>query len=77
MSDAYVLVQTEVGKQAQVAQDLEQVPGVRRAAIVVGPYDIVARVAASDTDSLGKLIVTQVQAVDGVVRTLTCPIVYL
>ena len=34
-------------------------------------------VTSLDLDSLGSLTVTRIQAVDGVVRTLTCPIVNL
>ena len=77
MIDAYILIQTEAGKQAQVAQELTQIPGVMRAVVVTGPYDVVARVAAPDLDPLGKLIVGRIQAVYGVVRTLTCPTVHL
>ena len=32
---------------------------------------------ADDVDSLGKLVVTKIQAVEGVTRTLTCPVVHL
>ena len=77
MIDAYILIMTEVGKQGQVAQELANAPGVMRADVVAGPYDVVARVAAVDLDSLGKLTVTNIQAVNGVARTLTCPIVDL
>ena len=36
-----------------------------------------ARAEAADIDGLGKLIVAKVQAVPGVTRTLTCPVVHL
>ena len=77
MIDAYVLIQTEHGKLAQVATSVEQIPGVRSAVVVTGPYDVVARVTSLDLDSLGSLTVTRIQAIDGVVRTLTCPVVNL
>jgi hypothetical protein len=35
------------------------------------------RVEAVDVDALGKLVVTKIQAVEGVTRTLTCPVVHL
>jgi hypothetical protein len=31
----------------------------------------------SNIDELGKLVVARVQAVDGITRTLTCPVVHL
>jgi len=75
--EAYVLIQTEIGRTLQVAAAMIDIPGVDSAAVVTGPYDVVARVAATDVDSLGKLTVGGIQAVDGVNRTLTCPIVHL
>ncbi len=77
MIEAYVLIQTEVGKAAQVVADVNEIPGVTRAVVLTGPYDLLAHVAATDVDSLGKLAVSEIQAVDSVVRTVTCPVVHL
>lgn len=72
---AYVLVQTEVGKAADVASAIAEVPGVTQAEDVTGPYDVIARVEGPSVDELGALIVAQIQKVPGITRTLTCPIV--
>jgi len=77
MVEAYVLIQTEQGTMAEVVQRISQLAGVTDVDIVTGPYDAIARVAADDIDILGRLIVSQVQTVGGVVRTLTCPVVRL
>jgi DNA-binding Lrp family transcriptional regulator len=74
---AYILVQTEVGKAAQVARDIVRIEGVQLAEDVTGPYDVIARAEARTIDELGKLVVARVQAVDGITRTLTCPVVHL
>jgi DNA-binding Lrp family transcriptional regulator len=74
---AYILVQTEVGKAAQVAKDIVRIEGVQQAEDVTGPYDVIARAEARNLDELGKLVVARVQAVDGITRTLTCPVVRL
>jgi DNA-binding Lrp family transcriptional regulator len=74
---AYILVQTEVGKAAQVAKDIVRIEGVQQAEDVTGPYDVIARAEARTIDELGKLVVARVQAVDGITRTLTCPVVHL
>jgi DNA-binding Lrp family transcriptional regulator len=74
---AYILVQTEVGKAAQVARDIAQIKGVQQAEDVTGPYDVIVRAEARNIDELGKLVVARVQAVDGITRTLTCPVVHL
>ncbi len=77
MVDAYVLIQAEVGKSAEVADAVRKIPGVRFADVVTGPYDVVVRAEAAKIDGLGKLIVAKVQAVVGITRTLTCPVVHL
>ena len=77
MVAAYILVQTEVGKAAQVAKDIVRIEGVQQAEDVTGPYDVIARAEARTLDELGKLVVARVQAVDGITRTLTCPVVRL
>jgi DNA-binding Lrp family transcriptional regulator len=71
------LVQTEVGKAAQVAKDIIEIEGVQQAEDVTGPYDVIARAEARNLDELGKLVVARVQAIDGITRTLTCPVVRL
>jgi DNA-binding Lrp family transcriptional regulator len=77
MVEAYVLIQTEVGKAAQVAMEMAKIDGVRSAEAVTGPYDAIVHASADDVDSLGKLVVAKIQAVEGITRTLTCPVVKL
>ncbi|HEV8653479.1 MAG TPA: Lrp/AsnC ligand binding domain-containing protein [Actinomycetes bacterium] len=74
MLSAYVLIQTEVGKAAHVAQAVSDLDGVESAEDVTGPYDVIARVQAPGMDELGRLVVSRVQVVDGVTRTLTCTV---
>jgi DNA-binding Lrp family transcriptional regulator len=74
---AYILVQTEVGKAAQVAKDIMNIPGVLQAQAVTGPYDVIVRAEAGSIDELGQLVAARVQAVNGITRTLTCPVVRL
>ena len=77
MVQAYILVQTEVGKAAQVAAEIAEISGVTSAEDVTGPYDVIVRAEAPDVDQLGQLVVAKVQAVPGITRTLTCPVVHL
>jgi DNA-binding Lrp family transcriptional regulator len=72
MLSAYVLIQTEVGKVAHVAQALSDLDGVQVAEDLAGPYDIIAKIQAPILDQLGRLVVSRIQVVDGVTRTLTC-----
>jgi DNA-binding Lrp family transcriptional regulator len=77
MIAAYVLIRTEVGQAAVVAAALRDVPGVSDAVSVTGPYDVIARAEARNIDELARLIISRVQALGGVARTLTCPVVHL
>ena len=74
---AYILIQTEVGKAANVAVDIAEITGVTLAEDVTGPYDVIVRAEADSVDDLGKLVLAKVQAVPGITRTLTCPVVHL
>jgi DNA-binding Lrp family transcriptional regulator len=74
---AYILIQTEVGKAAQVASTISEIAGVTKAEDVTGPYDVIVRAEADTVDELGRLVVARVQSVDGITRTLTCPVVNL
>jgi DNA-binding Lrp family transcriptional regulator len=74
---AYILIQTEVGKAAMVASEVANIDGVVAAEDVTGPYDVIARAEAGSVDELGKMVVSKVQMIDGITRTLTCPVVHL
>ena len=77
MVHAYILIQTEVGKAAAVAAEVRAVAGVTEAEDVTGPYDVIVRAEAETVDDLGKLVVARIQSVEGITRTLTCPVVHL
>jgi DNA-binding Lrp family transcriptional regulator len=74
---AYILIQTEVGKAAAVAKAISDINGVAQAEDVTGPYDVIVRAEAKNVDELGKLVVAKIQGVEGITRTLTCPVVHL
>lgn len=77
MVQAYILIQTEVGKASTVADVISRINGVVQADDVTGPYDVIARAEAPSVDELGHLVVARVQRVPGITRTLTCPVVHL
>jgi DNA-binding Lrp family transcriptional regulator len=74
---AYILIQTEVGRARDVAGLIADLPGVVRVDAVTGPYDVVVLTEANTVDELGRLIVSNVQMVPGITRTLTCSVVRL
>ena len=74
---AYILVQSEVGQASDVAHAAKEVTGVVFVDAITGPYDVLVKVEANDMDELGKKIVSDVQKIPGITRTLTCPVVNL
>lgn len=77
MVRAYVLVQTYVGQAGSVAERLALVEGVHSAEHVRGPYDVIGVIEAADMDTLGRDVLRRVQAVEGITRTVTCPVLRL
>lgn len=73
---AYILIQTEVGKATSVANVIKTIPGVSLAEGVTGPYDVIMRAEAPSMEEFGRTILSKVQAVAGITRTLTCPVTY-
>jgi DNA-binding Lrp family transcriptional regulator len=74
---AYILIQTEVGKASAVAEAISRMPGVIQAEDVTGPYDVIVRAQADTVDELGRMVVARVQQAEGITRTLTCPVVHI
>jgi DNA-binding Lrp family transcriptional regulator len=74
---AYILIQTDVGKAADVAKAIAALKGVTLAEDVTGPYDVIVRAEARSVDELGRLVIAEVQALEGITRTLTCPVVHI
>lgn len=72
---AYVLVQTEVGRSAEVAAAAADVEGVTASDQTTGPYDVIVTAEAPDINELGRMVISRLQAIDGIERTLTCPVV--
>lgn len=77
MVQAYILIQTEVGKASAVADVIAKLPGIVQAEDVTGPYDVIVRAQADTVDEVGRMVVARVQQIEGITRTLTCPIVHL
>ncbi|GIG69113.1 Lrp/AsnC ligand binding domain-containing protein [Phytomonospora endophytica] len=77
MVQAYILIQTEVGKARDVATTIKEITGVVKVDAVTGPYDVVVLTEARTVDELGHMVVSKVQQVPGITRTLTCSVVHL
>ena len=73
---AYVLIETENGKALDATATIAGMDGVITASAVNGPYDVIALTEAADVDDLCQAVMGKIQTVDGITRTLTCPIAH-
>jgi len=76
-AQAYVLIQTDVGRSAQVAEEVGKIDGVIAAHNVTGNYDVIVLAEAESMDDLGRLVVNEIQLINGITRTTTCSVVHL
>ena len=71
MPTAFVLVNTEIGSEADVLKDLKKVGGVNEAFALYGVYDIVARVRADTMGRLKQIITRYIRRLEKVSSTVT------
>lgn len=69
---AYLLINTETGKEGEVVEALKKIDGVQHAHVVTGLHDAVCYVEAPDLTALKKTIINQIRGVNGIARTVTC-----
>ncbi len=68
---AYVFIECEHAKSREVLEKLLRIAGVREARVVTGPYDLIALVAASSFKVLGDVVISRIQGINHVKKTLT------
>lgn len=75
MSEAFILINTEVGSESEVLKTLMEVEGVVEAYVVYGVYDIVVRVKAPTVEKLKDIVTTAIRKAPKVKSTLTMIVV--
>lgn len=75
MPTAFVLINTEIGSEADVLGTLKKVEGVVQSFAVYGVYDIIANVEADTMDKLKEIVTWRIRRLDKVRSTLTMIVV--
>jgi len=75
MGAAYVLIEVAPKKALQACARIAKIAAVKSAHLVTGLYDIIALVEAKDPGAIGRLVMSKIQAVPGVGKTITCVVV--
>lgn len=71
MASAYVLINCEIGGEADVIAQLKGMSVVDEVSVVYGVYDIVAKITSETMDSLKEIITTKVRHLNKVKSTMT------
>lgn len=74
---AFILIETEVGMADAVSKEVRQIAGVAAADDVTGPYDVIVQAEATTVHELGQMVISKVQLIQGITKTLTCPVISL
>ncbi len=75
MPEAIVLINTDIGAEEEVLNQLMSIEGVKEAYMVYGVYDIVAKIAVDNTEKLKEIVSSKIRKIPKVRSTLTMLIV--
>jgi DNA-binding Lrp family transcriptional regulator len=69
---AFVLIETAVGRNKEVATALEKIKGVKSVDVVTGPYDIIGVVEGVTLNDIDNIVTGKIHLIPGISRTVTC-----
>jgi DNA-binding Lrp family transcriptional regulator len=69
---AYVLIETAVGRNKDVAIAMQKLKGIKSVDTVTGPYDIIAILEGESLNDIGDLVTGKIHPIAGISRTVTC-----
>jgi len=72
---AYVLIEAAIGKVAQVAEKVRELPGVVATDVIAGPYDVIAVAQGETAEQIGQLVMKRIHGIAGVNYTMTCIVI--
>ena len=75
MPTAFVMINTEIGSEKEVLDEIRKIDAVKESYMVYGVYDIVAKVSADTMDNLKEIVTWNVRRLDKVRATLTMIII--
>ncbi len=75
MAGAIVLIQTEIGAESRVLEELIRIPEVKEVYIVYGTYDVVAKITADTLERIREVITDKIRKLKDIRTTVTMIIV--
>ncbi|MCK4845402.1 MAG: Lrp/AsnC ligand binding domain-containing protein [Candidatus Heimdallarchaeota archaeon] len=71
MATAYILINSEIGKEQEVQEHLLKLPNVVEAYVLYGVYDLIAKIEAEDTATLKNIVTQNLRDLENVRSTMT------
>lgn len=71
MITAYVMMNTELGSEKEVLEEVQSLPEVIESYILYGVYDILVKIEAADREELSRLITRKIRGVRNIKNTIT------
>jgi DNA-binding Lrp family transcriptional regulator len=71
MPSAIIILNTDIGKENEVAEKVSKISGVESTHVVYGVYDVVAKATSDTSDQLDTNVVESIRQVPFVRSTLT------
>ena len=71
MPASYVLINTEIGYEDAVVEQLRRTPNIVESYVVYGVYDIIAKIEADTMEEIKDIITSKIRRLDKVRSTLT------
>jgi len=72
---AFLLISAEIGRERDVAGELEAIPNVKEVHVTYGVYDVIAKVEAESPERLKETITNKIRSLDHIKSTLTMVVV--
>ena len=73
MATALVMIKTATGKEKEVFEKVKKISEVKEAELLLGLYDVYAKVVCRQSDQLVEIILTKIRSIPGVLGTKTLP----
>ncbi len=71
MPTALVLLNTEIGSEADVLREIRKIANIEEAALVYGTYDIILRIESRSMNELKQTVTWKIRKMDNVTATQT------
>ncbi len=72
---AFIFIQTEIGSEMKVFEELYKIPEVKEVYIVYGIYDIIAKIEADSLEKIRQIIISRIRQIPEIRTTNTMVVV--